>query len=100
MATAVEEAQHEDDEAVRSVLSTREGRRFVRMVLGFCEWNEDIFSTEPTVLAARVGRQSAGIAIHQALERRQPELLAQVFAEDRERAELKCKRESNERSEG
>lgn len=98
MATAREEAQHEDEEAIRVVLSTASGRRFVRMVLSFCEWNEDVFTADPTVLAARVGRHSTGVAIFKALEARQPELLAQVFAEDRERSELKRKRESNERS--
>lgn len=81
------EEKHRDDEAIRVVLSSREGRHFVRMVLGFLEWNEDVFSSDPTLLAARVGRQSAGVTIYRVLNERQPELLARVLSEERERIE-------------
>lgn len=73
-----------EDESIRVVLSTREGRFFVRRVLALCEWNEEVFAADPIVMAGRVGRQTAGIRLHQLLEDRQPALLAKVFEEERE----------------
>lgn len=88
MATASEEARIREEQTVQAVLSTREGRHFVRMVLDFCMWNEDLYTSEPTLLAARVGRHSAGVSIYRKLEELQPDLLAKVFIEERERNEL------------
>ena len=81
------ESRSVEDEAIRTVLSTREGRAFVRMVLGFLEWNEDVFSSDVTVLAARVGRQSAGVTLYRVMNERQPELVARMLVEERERRE-------------
>lgn len=92
MADVRQEARSLDDDAIREVLSTRLGRRFVRMVLGHLEWNEEVFASDPIVLAGRVGRQVAGVRLYRALEDRQPELLARVFAEERERQALVTQR--------
>lgn len=92
------ERQFLDDEALRVVLSTREGRHFVRMVLATCEWNQEVFAADPIILAGRVGRQTAGIRLHQLLEDRQPALLAKVFEEARELERVK-ESDDDERSE-
>lgn len=89
MATPTEEARHEEERSIQAVLSTREGRLFTRLVLGFLEWNEDIYTSDPTLLTARVGRQSAGNAFYHKLDELQPELLARVFIEERERRDLR-----------
>lgn len=89
MATPTEEARLEEERSIQAVLSTREGRLFTRLVLGFLEWGEDIYTSDPTALVARVGRQSAGNALYHKLDALQPELLAKVFAEERERRDLR-----------
>ena len=85
------ESKHVEDDAIRAVLGSREGRVFTRMVLRFLEWNEDVFTADPTALAARVGRQSAGVTIYRVLNERHPELVARMLVEERERHEAQAR---------
>ena len=56
--TKVELADRED---LRAVISTPEGRRFVRRVLASCGMRESTFNTNALVMASNEGRRSVAV---------------------------------------
>jgi len=75
----------ERDNAVRTVMGTPIGRRFVMDVLESCHWQRNPFAESSNALSYNVGVQSVGITLFSLLERTQPLQTRDMLTEWRER---------------
>lgn len=82
---SAEDTMRERDNAVRTVLGTPVGRRFVMDVLEACHWGRNPFAPDVSSLAYNVGIQSVGQTLFALIERTQPQNTRDMLTEWRER---------------